>query len=299
MHPINSMVVIDFLKPFYYRLEKKVASQSIPSVHEKLDRQKLDSVSSAHITNKFDHSLWDEILKSYVDTSGTTINEVTGVNTVDYDGISGDPKFDEYLTLLEGADPSSLSPAEQLAFWMNCYNALCINLIVSHERDSDNTKLTSINQLSENGKAVWDKIAGKVHGQEISLNHIEHDKLRGSWDEPGLHGCIVCASSSCPNLRNEAFVGTKVRAQIDDQMKQWMKNPTKGCKLSNGLFGQKRVELSRIFLWFGDDFGGWEGLRKWLPQHLEESDIKTVLSPNHSPQVRYFKYDWSINRKVN
>ena len=41
---------------------------------------------------------------------------------------------------------------------------------------------------------VWDMPAGVVGGRVVSLNDIEHVELRGTWNEPKLHACIVCAS---------------------------------------------------------------------------------------------------------
>ena len=61
---------------------------------------------------------------------------------------------------------------------------------------------------------MWDLPAGVVSGQQFSLNQIEHDELRKKWDEPAVHACIVCASASCPDLRPEAFVASKLREQV-------------------------------------------------------------------------------------
>ena len=133
---------------------------------------------------------------------------------------------------------------------------------------------------------------GTAAGQPMSLNEIEHDQLRKVWDEPAVHACIVCASASCPNLRPEAFVGTKVRQQMDDQVKLWMKNDTKGLKIH-----KNRLLLSRIFLWFGDDFGGWDGLREWLPQYLDDDELKEKITQN-KVTVRFFEYNWIMNKQV-
>ena len=39
-----------------------------------------------------------------------------------------------YLQKLENAKPEDLSKVDQLAFWINAYNAACINLIIQHEK---------------------------------------------------------------------------------------------------------------------------------------------------------------------
>lgn len=291
-------MVLDFLKPLYYTLEKSVASKGIPAAHEILNRLTLENCDKEITgTATFDHSLWNTILQTHVDDKGTTINQVAGIHTVDYAGVAADPTFTEYLELLDKAEPTKLSGPEQLAFWMNVYNALCINIIIQYEK-ANNVSIESINNISkDNDKPVWDQVAGTVQGKEVSLSHVEHEQLRKKWNEPSLHSCIVCASASCPNLRKEAFVGNKVAAQMEDQMKQWMKNDSKGLALttSSGILGESQtLTLSRIFLWFRDDFGGSKGIQQWLPQYIEDAAVKDAIA--NDVKVRFSEYDWNINR---
>ena len=242
-------------------------------------------------------SAWDALLKKYVNTdyASNSIGDVTGIALVDYDGLGSDEKFKSYLDTLAATDVAKLPQPEQLAFWMNAYNALCISLLVNamkQRKEAGEPPLQSINDLSQPNAPVWDMPAGMVAGQRVSLNHIEHEQLRKVWDEPAVHGCIVCASASCPNLRPEAFVGTMLREQMIDQMRLWMKNDSKGLKLDGN-----RLILSRIFLWFGDDFGGWDGLRTtWLPQYLQDEELKAKLAKNKL-KVRFFEYSWKMNRQ--
>mmetsp|Transcript_25069 Transcript_25069/g.52119 ORF Transcript_25069/g.52119 Transcript_25069/m.52119 type:complete len:300 (-) Transcript_25069:252-1151(-) len=282
----------DFLKPSLYKVEKGVASRSIPYVMDIADRKQVSDFEPIQ-SDSFDHSLWDNILKKYiVDTDGS-LGEVNGVHLLDYDGISKDTNFEAYLGQLEKAQVSTLPELEKLAFWINAYNAICVSLLLKNwDKVANSDGKYSINNLSSMGTAVWDQEAGVVGGKTYSLNDIEHKELRGKWNEPAIHGCIVCASASCPNLRTEAFVGSKIRDQMDDQIRSWMKNDTKGLVLKG-----RKLYLSRIFLWFGDDFGGWEGLMKWLPQYLEDGDAKARIERD-AAAVRFFEYSWEMNRKT-
>jgi hypothetical protein len=298
----NVGMVFDFLKPYYYRVEKQVASKGIPDVGGLSNRQTLKAAAAAAVAvaadpktgASFDHSLWDKVLKRHV-VKDCTFGQVTGCNAVNYAALAKDDDYWAYMELLKGfSDPVTLAPAEQLAFWINAYNAACIHLIVQHEKeqrqsDPDYT-LESINKISNGSGPVWDKPAAVIAGKSVSLNHIEHEQLRKQWAEPAVHGCIVCASASCPNLRPEAFTVVNLKAQMEDQMKEWMKNESKGFKLTGS-----RLELSRIFLWFANDFGSdWNGLRKYLTAYVPEKDQQKMTEGNIA--VRYFEYDWQINR---
>ena len=51
----------------------------------------------------------------------------------------------------------------------------------------------------------------------MSLDNIEHGTLRKKYNDPRIHFALVCASISCPRLRNEAYMADKLDAQLDDQ----------------------------------------------------------------------------------
>jgi hypothetical protein len=292
----NVAMVFDFLKPYYYRIEKGVAAKGIPDITGLSNRQTLQAASTDSKGTSFDHSLWDRVLKRHV-VKDCTFGDVTGCNAVNYAALAKDDDYWAYMELLkEMKDPAALAPAEQLAFWINVYNAACIHLIVQHEKkclETDSTfQLASINKISDKEGPVWDKDAAVIAGKPVSLNYIEHDMLRKQWAEPAVHGCIVCASASCPNLRPEAFVVGNLKEQMEDQMKDWMTNESKGFTLDHG----NRLEMSRIFLWFSNDFGkDWNGIRKYLTNYVPEQHHSKMASKD-GITVRYFEYDWQINR---
>jgi Protein of unknown function, DUF547 len=174
---------------------------------------------------------------------------------------------------------------------MNAYNALCINIILQYEA-RNSCQISSITELSQKNNPVWDQIAGKIGGNEISLNDIEHERLRKVWDEPLIHACIVCASASCPDLRAEAFVVSSLRDQMEDQMRIWLKNDSKGINLLDNS-----LQLSRIFLWFSADFGELAGIKTFLSKYSNEDNesLRERLA-NGKLAVQYFDYNWKINR---
>lgn len=293
-------VLSDFFSPVLYKIEQNVASRSIPSLPDlaataTAPRKTLEE--AAQISGgTFDHSLWNGLLHDYVvcpsspeDTVHTIgAEQIRGVNLVDYDGLGEDSRFAEYLDLLAKAeDPSAtLSGLEQVAFWMNAYNACCCNLIVQKQPES------SINQLSstEDG-AVWNQYVGtNLAGKRMSLNDIEHNQLRKEWAIPQVHACIVCASASCPNLRPEAFRGDILQNQMKEQMLDWMGNESKGFQLQQD---SERAVLSRIYLWFAKDFGtDEEALRNFAAPYVSTNDQESL----RSMPLRYFTYDWTLNK---
>ena len=257
-----------YLKP-YYALEQFVASRSIPSIPKTMQRMRFKDCPKEATGPVFDHSLWDSVLKSYVSTEGF----------VDYDGLRSDARFDEYLGHLAESPPPT-DELDRFAYHLNAYNALCCDLIAK------NPGIKSILDLSTKELPVWDSPAAtKLGGRIVTLNQIEHERLREQWDEPVLHACIVCASTSCPALANFAFQ----RQGLEDAMKSraaaWVNDPNRGCLAKND-----KLFLSRIFLWFEADFhnDNYKGPLDFIRKNNGKPSSEQLA-------IRYFEYDWSLN----
>ena len=254
-----------YLKP-YYRLEQYVASKMIPPATGTL------KLRDAEQGDGFDQSLWQQVLTAHVSDG-----------RVNYDGMRKDDRFQQYLKLLAEAEMPK-SDVGQLAYHINAYNALCCGLVVA------NPGIASILDLSNKEKPVWDQVAGRLAGVEVSLNDIEHRRLRATWDEPLIHASIVCASTSCPPLSNIAFPSgtTELESAMQSRARTWLSSLTTGS-----LADDNSLTLSRIFLWFERDFesvGGPRAFVKAYTDHLPEN-------LNDLP-LRYFPYDWSLNSRA-
>lgn len=271
-------------------IERKVSSLLIPQVSSNRKTYPVDPDTNEPST-KVNHAPWNECLKQYISRG-----ELEGIqlNVLDYDGLSADPKFEEYRSSLAKVDLDSLEPNEKLALYINAYNCLCVGLIIDHFKETG-AWVASINDLSVKKTAVWDKLAGNVGGEDVSLNHIEHKVLRAKWAEPRVHASIVCASVSCPDLRNEAFEPHKINAQMSDQFTEWMKNDKKGLV----VLGERKVRISKIFLWFAKDFTvkSTIDLRDYVNQYLS-GDAKKAMSKQQKTKLEYFDYNWNLNKKV-
>lgn len=263
----------------YYALEKSVASKQIPSIATApAPRLKLADVASDAGGASFDHALWDGVLQAHVSDG-----------LVDYVSLAADARFAAYLEQLAAADVAALSKPEQLALWCNAYNALCVNHVVSRRSEIE----AGILDLSSKERAIWDAPAGVVGGEPVSLNDVEHGKLRLVWDEPGVHACIVCASTSCPDLSSRAFVADGLAVQMEARVRAWLASPTKGCAVErDGAVAR----LSRIMLWFADDFAAAGGAAAFAARHVDGASNQAALR-SKGVALRFFPYDWSLNSK--
>lgn len=212
------------------------------------------------------------------DTAGTR---------VDYRALRGSADWRRLLDGLADARPDALPSREaRLAFWINVYNVLAIDVVVKGEPES------SIRDLGNLLRPVWKKDAGRVGGRTVSLHEVEHEILR-PLGEPRIHVAIVCASTSCPSLRREPFRADALDRQLDEQARDFLANPHKGLRIDRE---EEDVYVSKIFDWFAGDFGGDPGVIDFVTRHAPTADQPWLREHADEMDLVYFDYDWTLNR---
>jgi hypothetical protein len=229
----------------------------------------------------FDLDLWDALLGRYT----REVADPAGVR-VDYEGLRAEPRWKELLASLAAAAPAPEAPrAERLAFWIDAYNVLAIDVVLQHY------PLASIRDAGSWLRPVWKRPAGVVGGRSVTLDEIEHAILR-PLGEPRIHAAIVCASTSCPSLRREAYRAERLEAQLEDALRRFLADPTKGSRLDEAA-GELR--LSPIFEWFAEDFEPQGGVRAYLAPRLPAASARALAARGAGLRLAYFDYDWRLN----
>ena len=235
----------------------------------------------------FDHSAFDALLRAHVRNG-----------LVDYDAFAASPEFKSYLGRLAATDPATLGRADQLAFWIDAYNAYTIALINEHhERESIRNINKSLGFVK--GYGPWKEKIAKVGGTGYGLDEIEQDIIRKRFHEPRIHFALVCAAIGCPPLRSEAYTGAQLDAQLDDQARRFvLHSPSKNrVDVAN-----RTVYLSPIFVEFRDyikDFGGSEAsVGKFVARYYPAGPEQTLLESGNFKVVKT-NYDWTLNSQAN
>lgn len=232
----------------------------------------------------FDHSLLDALLGEHVK-----------LGMVDYEAVSKDDRLDSYLESLAQADLETLgTEQEQLAFYINAYNAYTLKLVAAAYPTQ------SIRLISELGKTVdsiedgkpWKIEFAELGGQTYSLDQIEHQIIRKEYNEPRIHFAIVCAAISCPILRSEAYTGDKLEQQLEAQGR-WFFSWRNQFEPAT-----KTARLSKILEWFEGDFGGSkEAVLKFAIPYVNEQTAAALKKDASSWTVSYLGYDWKLNKQ--
>ena len=205
----------------------------------------------------------------------------------------GDPELEAYRVSSSTVNPEGLTRGEALAFWINVYNAGAIASAASAVDVSADSVLRIPGVFSK----PWITVAG----EDLSLNDIEHGKIR-RFADPRIHGALVCGSVSCPTLRGAAFSGAAVESELEEQMSSFIALGAGHVDRSSNT-----VTLSRVLKWYGRDFvsptrmptiipSGSGSIRDAVAPWFTDSD-RTFINEN-KPAVRFAPYDWALGCSI-
>lgn len=211
----------------------------------------------------FSHEKWDQLLRKHVGADGK----------VNYKGFLADKAvLEAYLaTLSAGAPQKEWSRREQMAWWINAYNAFTVQLIL------DNYPVSSITKL--HGGKPWDVKWIAIGGEKFSLNQIESDILRPRYKDARIHFALNCAARSCPPLLNRAWTADNLEAQLDRQTRQFLNNPTFN-RIEPG-----QAVVSKLFDWYAIDFGA-------IPAFINKY---SAVQLEAEAKISFQEYDWGLN----
>jgi hypothetical protein len=245
---------------------------------------------------------YEATLKQFVSSSG-----------VNYAALQQDrTHLDLYvqsLSRVSGQTYDEMNAADKIAFWLNTYNAITLRVIVDHYPIQKRGGImglrfpaASIRQIP----GVWKKPWHQVMRKDRTLEEIEHEILRRQFREPRIHLALVCAARGCPPLRREPYRGGDLNKQLDDQAKHFLVSKEK-FRIDRA---KRVVFFSSIFKWFGKDFSrkySTDGIQanvskneraviNFAMPYLSSDDARFLRDENY--QVKYIKYDWTLNESV-
>lgn len=237
------------------------------------------SVSDESVETTIDHTAWGAFLGRYVQP------QERGINFVAYADVSPADRssLQAYIARLTDQDPRQLRKAEQLAYWINLYNALTVEVVL---RNPDE-------------KSIWDMGGGffssgpwsekliEIGGESLGLDDIEHRILRPIWRDRRIHYAVNCASISCPNLAQVPYTTENMEEMFRVAEKNYI-NHSRGVSFDD----RGRLNLSKIFDWYSGDFADDEAeLLRYLSTHHTTAAARLR---EHTGRVRY-NYDWNLN----
>jgi hypothetical protein len=228
-----------------------------------------------------DHSAWAAFLKKYLSQSPD------GINRVAYDAVTpaGHGRLAGYIARLAAVPVSRLRRAEQLAYWVNLYNAMTVKVIL------DNYPVSTILWVNISpgwfSFGPWDKKLLTVEGEKFSLNDIEHRILRPIWRDPRIHYAVNCASLGCPNLAPLPYTAQSAGGMLDEAARTYVNHP-RGAKVTG-----RGLIVSSIFHWYKANFGGTDA---GVIAHLKKFAAPALAQRlENVGEIYDHEYDWNLN----
>jgi len=213
-----------------------------------------------------DHSAFDAILKA-------TVRD----ERVDYNAIKTNhlPALNAYLQTLASTDVAATPRDEQLALYINLYNATMIREVIARYAPG-------WTPAAQDFKVFKDPTV-KLKTGTISLNDLENKVIRPTFKDPRIHVALVCAARSCPPLLPRAYTAETLNATLEENMTRFVNDSYRNPIDARS----KQLRLSKIFEWYADDFGG-------------KNNISAYVDKSHPAntagwKISFVDYVWDLN----
>ena len=212
-------------------------------------------------------------------------------------------RLDGYTSQLASVPVEKLSRDEQLAFWLNAYNALVLRTVADHypiQGKSSEYPAKSIRQIP----GAFERLTHRVAGRTLTLDQIEQTILPGFHD-PRVYFALGRGAVGSGRLRSEAFTGARLEEQLADVAAECV---TRAQCASIDRAGGK-VTVSSIFSWrekeFADAYADKAPAALAARSPIERAVVAFVMPrllatekefiANNSFQVTYSRFDWTLN----
>lgn len=235
-------------------------------------------------SKKIDHQLFQVFLDTYLQ------KPKEGLALVDYQhvNIKTRKQLQTYLNAMSHISISQYNRKEQLAYWLNVYNALVINTILKHYPISSIQKINISPGLFSQGP--WEAKLMTIENTPLSLNDIKDRIVRPIWNNERTLYAMNDGSIGAPNLYKTVFKSTMLEAQLNQQTRDYI-NCMRGVQVIQG-----KLVASELYQWYEQDFGH---DKQAVIQHLKLYASPALLKQLDTIQtIDTYTYNWHLNTSV-
>ena len=228
-----------------------------------------------------EHADWSRLLRRYVSAGRD------GINRVDFAAWKqgGTAALEGYVASLEKADPTMLSRAGQLAYWINLYNARTVLIVLQRYPVGSIREINLPDPAGKPADGPWKAKVATVNGIALSLDDVENEIVRPIFKDARVHYAFNCLSIGCPNLLREAYTAARLERQLERAARDFI-NDQRGIAFKAG-----KVTASSIYEWFEGDFGGFPGVVAHLRSYARPGLRKQI---DGLKKIDAYDYDWKL-----
>jgi Protein of unknown function, DUF547 len=212
-------------------------------------------------------------------------------------------RLDAYVGSLASASVESAARDEQVAFWLNAYNAIVLLTVVDHYPIAQRTSQyppRSIRQIP----GAFERLPHRVAGRTVTLDQIEQTVLP-PFRDPRVYLALGRASLGGGRLRSEAFSGGRLEGQLKEVSDECLTR-SECAHLDRAA---NNLAVSAIFSWREKDFvaayadkasavfAARSPIERAVLAFIQPKLLQTerdFLEANQF-QMTYKPFDWSLN----
>ena len=212
--------------------------------------------------------------------------------------------LDQYVRSLDipAAEVAAWPKPEQLAFWINAYNALVLQTVIDKYPIKGLSKDYPVNSIRQIPGA-FEQRPHRVAGQTLTLDAIEKTIIVPMGDARALLALGRGAIGS-GRLRSEAFRADRLDEQLEQAVKEFVTRPS-GFQVDRDA---NTVVVSPLFGWRQDAFiaSFAKSGERWVNRSAIEQALLGMAAPKlfaterdfllqNTFQLKYGAFDWRLN----
>ncbi|NJO37781.1 MAG: DUF547 domain-containing protein [Rhizobiales bacterium] len=230
---------------------------------------------------QIDHGPWEDFLLHYLRPGRDRVHRIAYGEVRDRDRQA----LARYVDGMGKVDIAAYDRAEQMAYWINLYNALMVTLVIDHY------PIASIRKLEQPGAGAmaspWSRPLTVIDGVALSLDDIENHILKAIWPDPRIFYAITCAAVGCPNLQPVPFSGRELDRQLSDAAMAYVNDP-RCISIENG-----ELYVSSLYRWNLAAFGGSE--RAVIHHLMAYAEPDLAMALQGFDHLHGDRFDWRLN----
>ena len=195
---------------------------------------------------------------------------------------------------------SRFSRKEQLAYWLNLYNAASFSLVIealdnlatkanSPSHNPHRTPSVRLKSLLTKDDGPWHAPLYSVEGTTISLADIEHRIVQAHWKDPRVLYGLACSAKGCPALMAQPFTSEQLDAQLAAAGQIFI------AESSNVSVKRGQLKPSSVYVWHTNLLPDSQSILVHL-RGIANDQLKATLAGVN--KIKGESFNWKLNGQV-
>jgi hypothetical protein len=212
-------------------------------------------------------------------------------------------RLDRYVNAIGGAEVAGRPRDEQIAFWINAYNALALKTVIDNYPIAARSKeypARSIRQVP----GAFERNAHRVAGKSVTLDQIEQTIL-AEFGDPRVFLALGRGAVGSGRLRSEAFSASALERQLTEVANECttrsqcadINKQANEVRVSS-IFSWRQKEFTAVYADKADKlFAGRSPIERAVLALVSPRLLTTereFMEPNQF-KVVFIPFDWSLN----